>query len=787
MNLKPAKYIAFLAVLSILGHRTLWGSDYIYNLERPAEDTLYLGIVNIYDSVSTQFLIKNKPATGFERLYIGKALPSFYFGESPGHPNEFEEFTKASPSGQDFTGDFELLKDSSAIMKVTYTADDRLIKYPLGKKEMRIILGLYDPGKPAPITDKDLVVVDTFTVWAKKTLHFVDCYENYLRFDSVYIKPKLPPSLTWKLKNIAKVDEMITGQVFKDSSTKREFSFKGPSLPLTIEAGSPRSERDDWSVGYVPLDRGPDTSLLTISYQPLPKNLPDSTPMPWVLVTGVGVEQQIDLVDAGELPIIRKAEKDSAGYVDSVITYTIDAGDVRVGAVKTISGILQNNGNLQFKTISQELLSDKSDTPSQYFTLVKGLSSGLTSLAPGKRDTFKINFEPENIGDSVARFVVWSDISSRKIYGTPPNSKKLVFYIRARGIEPILSIESDTIDLGNVVIGCPPQRQEILEINNSGNEELKVQAFIKFPSAFNVEPQNITVAPFSHESFTFTYSIHEKSTFTQDVQLTTNETPPSDKRIIYFKGEGVPLRSSLLSMPDKRGKPGNDVIIPIILADKYAGYASKFTDILTYDQSLLRYDSYITKGTASEGSEFSEMTSIQEKQGGSLTINIEMPGKNQYFRKNDTLVLLRFKTYLGDAISTNISFMNPIFRDEICPEVVSLNPDEDIRNGTFTLDSICGLSLKAYKRDSSKFNIVDIYPNPASDKINARIEMAFGTYMSLEIIDTYGEKAAEIKSGYLPWGSFEFEINCSKLSSGLYYLRFMAGNYIIRRQFIIAK
>jgi hypothetical protein len=169
------------------------------------------------------------------------------------------------------------------------------------------------------------------------------------------------------------------------------------------------------------------------------------------------------------------------------------------------------------------------------------------------------------------------------------------------------------------------------------------------------------------------------------------------------------------------------------------------------------------------------LTSISQIAEDRVSVSLSMPEADQYFKFMDTLVFLRFKVYLGDKVTSPVTFTNPVFSDAICAEVFSINPQEDIINGSITLDSVCGLQYKAYDRNNQKFSFKDISPNPGKDFIIINIGMAFKTRAVLSLYDTHGNLVYKIFDSELPAGLYEKEVNISDISPGAYYIRFSAG------------
>ncbi len=759
----------------------------IYNNDYPDKDTIFIGIVRINNSASTLFTLKNLKLFDVPRLKIGRSLPSFFFGEAPGHPFEWEEFSKSFLTGELFEGDIDIPQDSSFTFRINYYADPRLPQYPLGLKKMRLILGLYDPAISQPISDKELVVVDTFLLMAKKTFHWVDSYYDIYNFDSVYIKCKFPPKFNWKLKNINSEIETINNYRFDDFSDKKEFNITQPKVPIQIEANNPRSVIDFTEISYKPLNRGRDSAKITIDYTPLPPEIADTIPMPHLRAFGIGVEQEINLIDAGDAAIIKQTIADTLGYTDSLVIYTIDAGNVRIGYSKLITGTIRNDGNLNFGIKKQAIFSQFADINAEDITIIKPLGQNYFHLPPNGLDTFQLIFQPQTIGNYLFRYVIESDITERKIYGIPPYARKVVINIVAKGVSPKYSITKDTFNLGKVFIGCPPTRHEVVYINNIGNEELILQPFIEYPSFFRVEPNELVIQPLSNNSFTFTYSINEIGAFEQVVKLHSNENPPTNIHYLHFSGEGIPLKRMQISIPNIKSQPGKIISIPILVNKDLISSANRYTDTLIYDPSLLSFELTDFANTASEGSQLSENTKIIDNRNGKIFIHLQMPIKNQYFRAKDTLIKFLFKTFLGNKISSQTAITSPIFSDEICDKVLDIDPNFDISNGTFSLDSVCGLQYKAYERMGLKFSLYEIKPIPTSDMIEIDFELAYNTNVSFSLYNSFGEKVLSQTLYSQPQGRHKHFQDLHNIPPGIYYLEMKASIFSSNVKVIIAR
>jgi hypothetical protein len=135
-----------------------------------------------------------------------------------------------------------------------------------------------------------------------------------------------------------------------------------------------------------------------------------------------------------------------------------------------------------------------------------------------------------------------------------------------------------------------------------------------------------------------------------------------------------------------------------------------------------------------------------------------------------------FYSYLGDRVSTPLAFINPHFSDEYCRDIVTLKKD-DVVNGFFVIDSVCGLDGMSYPKSKFKFNMIKILPNPAQDVINLEVEAPFETAATVSIYNLYGEIVKIIYQDKLKEGFNKLSGEISSLNPGMYYIELNSGIY----------
>ncbi|MCL5991765.1 MAG: T9SS type A sorting domain-containing protein [Bacteroidetes bacterium] len=716
------------------------------------------GLCLVGDSLSRTFTLEN---TGTEVLRLGGFDPSYYKGSDPNYPGHIEDYSEFDPP-IDSQPPFSIGVGQKHELRMTYFARDTS-KKP-GKKFVLLKLGLYDsriPDQPSPGYD-DMVALDSFLLIARKTEHYIDGYESEYDFDSVYVNPPAKVPWIWQVKNVSKADLEIESDTiiplspnpgFRINKILNQPIYQKNVIPIEIE--------------YYPTDIGGDSAKYRLKYKPHPILYPDSIDYAIVTLNGVGVKQNLDIVDPTDVKF----------YGD-----TLDFGEVWVETKRKATAFLKNTGNLRFGAVSQKI-ENKFGESDTLFRLLDGIKELPFNLDTNKTDSFQIEFQPKERGNFIAKFVIMDDIASRNIKGIPAEALNDTIYLKGTGIEPEISVASDIIDFGNVVWCLDFQTSGTfsLQLNNLGNTTLHIQDPIIDPP-FTVPIPIDTIAAYSQRTMQVVFNANELGNYSDTLFIISKDVrPPKDTLKLIVKASSVKPQATRLLIPnDIKAKPGRLISVPIIVDEKNINTARIFTDTLTYDASLLRFNGYENINTASEAADRIEI--IPNFNSSRLSVIIEKHGKN-YFLPNDTLILLKFKTYLGDKVSTPISFADPEFGDGFCSQVLTPN----ITNGKFTLDSICGLNLKAIPHTTKIFRFEDIYPNPANEKIQFEYEMAFTTNIKISIYNSYGELVEKPIDNTLPAGTYQLSYPTNNMTPGIYYFEMQAGLFRQIKKVVLTK
>ncbi|HMN17464.1 MAG TPA: T9SS type A sorting domain-containing protein [Ignavibacteriaceae bacterium] len=104
-------------------------------------------------------------------------------------------------------------------------------------------------------------------------------------------------------------------------------------------------------------------------------------------------------------------------------------------------------------------------------------------------------------------------------------------------------------------------------------------------------------------------------------------------------------------------------------------------------------------------------------------------------------------------------------------------------DGTFEYSNI----IEAEVLSPSEFILEQNYPNPFNP--NTRIQYAIGSkqFVSLKIFNSLGEEVASLVNEEKSAGFYKIDFNASHLSSGIYYYKIIAGDFVQTRKMILIK
>jgi hypothetical protein len=86
-----------------------------------------------------------------------------------------------------------------------------------------------------------------------------------------------------------------------------------------------------------------------------------------------------------------------------------------------------------------------------------------------------------------------------------------------------------------------------------------------------------------------------------------------------------------------------------------------------------------------------------------------------------------------------------------------------------------------------QFSLQQNYPNPFNPSTRIQYQVSSISQVTLKVYDVLGNEVATLVDEYKPAGSYEVDLNASKLSSGIYFYKLQSNNYIETKKMILIK
>lgn len=603
----------------------------------------------------------------------------------------------------------------------------------------------------------------TFLLRALKTTKILASTTPHIRFDSVYVNPKpLIPEKKYVVENVTTQNIVVDQQQLTMQTPvvgSVEFTFdKYPTVEFGPKGSIP------WTLRYAPLDKGRDSATFSIVYRPNQNSKPDSL---IAAVSGFGVQQQLALIGGTGSPLPVSIRSD-----------TIDFGSVFAGRKYSATVLVSNRGNMVIGYTSEQKTGSAKDTAA--FQFVQPLMQGGGALRTNAQDTIRIEFSPTDGGSHVVEYSIETDLLSRSVVGIPDGEQTIRFTVIGFSKRPQIQLIPSQIDFGTLVLypSCVSVSERVITVRNIGNADLVIDSILVSPStnAITIDSPTFTVPIASSKDVIVRYSAQSLGNIDHQLILITNSTNTS----LPIPATGNVVRPDTISVrvPEiSKARPGQEVLIPIIVEAGSVALASTSQIVLTFDPSLMRYRYVSGSGTASEGA---TVTMEQESPRGVLTLSMTANGN---FKARDTFALLSFNTYLGNRAQAAVSLSNSTtkFGNAGCPSAL----DVHTRSGLFALDSLCGLSFKTSAGNSQSIQ-VSVFPNPASSM--ATLVIVGGDQLipsrntvMVRVMDSFGQPVLTMKRSLQPEQTSLIPLELGNLMAGMYLIEVQNGivSYVV--------
>ena len=757
--------------------------DPAYNLPAPDTNEIDMGMCALGDSLKTNFIINNY--WNYD-IFVAKQQPSFEIARLDGYDGEFEKVYNDTSVNKWYGFSLTIEDSSTNTITVGYKPDAGSVP----GKEYRVFVSI---GLLASNTEpENYFLKKNYILRYRLTEKKLDGFEDFFLMDSVWVNPSEPYYWNWIVQNTSNekitVNNYSTKMLTPFTSGKEEFitDYNG-RLPFVYPSVS-KNYKTEWPIGYKPVDLGVDSMELELEYR---EENTGTTDYASLVVAATGVEHRLEPIPNGTQGDIYR---DTIGeFEDSV--FIVDFGQVpRTQQVKRVS--LQHFGNMPHKWDSIFVRNIENDEESEIFKINDRPAE---VIFPGEASWFTVTFRIEEKGIYYARYIIYNDIQSRNIHGYPDKAKRTVIILKAEVAEAEILLVRDTVDFGNVVVtdSCGEQVLEIFPIKNTGRKVLNIDDWsVAAPFEIANTGGEMDVLPYETSSMTISCTRDENFWFNglpeeRFDSLVFKSNSGSDftniVHTVYLKARGVEPSFSDLYIPrDIKARPGREIIVPIIVSGEEVDIASEFRTKLIYNKTLLRFKSYETIGTASEGAIGSQVLAkeFEDSFDWGLNLSIRMTEQdNSNFKERDTLILLHFETFLGDSRETEISFLQPEFSDGMCYKILGLESGP----GLFRLDSVIGLDWKIQQYNEQEAGIIGIYPNPAIEDVKVKFRTKNPDAAELNIINSFGGNCYKNIINKTHAGINEVSFDAASLMPGIYYIELKTGNKAYYEKFIITR
>jgi hypothetical protein len=576
--------------------------------------------------------------------------------------------------------------------------------------EIRLVLRAVDVASGSQVNER------TFILHGLKTNKALGSLQRRIRFDSVYVNPTPAPSTKYAVQSLLQRRLQIQSQRLRLRTSSMGFSEVVVDTIAAVEFAD--RGRVEWPVRYLPQDMGADTAEFIVTY--VNSDIAADT-MLTTMISGFGVRQSLEL---GQVRVTG-----GAGDV-SVDADTISVSNVLAAAeTSTISVPLINTGNIDVHVDSVRIVTVSGP-------VAFAIRQPLTTVGVGRTETLTIEFAPDRKANFQARIEVYSDLARRSVRGAPPSAAKHVIPIFGSS-RSLLDVQPESVDYGVVLIAerCDVVETEEFAITNRGLADARIDS-IRFnqpdvdlmftPSAFLL-PAGAT------RTVEAVFTPKDRGRITGDVLLYTSG--PERVRPVSLTADVKNALSVFLELTESvSGRPGSIVEMPVRVASGSPLGAQTGSLSLEYDPTVVELVGVRRELTACQNAVLADVPSI----GGRRIVIQDQQG----LLDRDTLLILQLRLFLGDSVTSVITFNRDSSHlgTNACDDLLPMS----FRPGSVRIDSVCGLSYKTAVGGLKTFR-AGILPNPAGDAATVAVMANPGSIVTIDILDALGRPCAEAR------------------------------------------
>lgn len=112
-----------------------------------------------------------------------------------------------------------------------------------------------------------------------------------------------------------------------------------------------------------------------------------------------------------------------------------------------------------------------------------------------------------------------------------------------------------------------------------------------------------------------------------------------------------------------------------------------------------------------------------------------------------------------------------------------------VKTPEFDIDYLSFSILSSVDEENipDRFQLFDNYPNPFNPSTTFSFNLPSRTFVTLKIFDVIGREVAMVVSDELPAGNHAWQWNAQGLTSGVYFYRIQAGDFVDAKKLMILK
>ena len=96
-------------------------------------------------------------------------------------------------------------------------------------------------------------------------------------------------------------------------------------------------------------------------------------------------------------------------------------------------------------------------------------------------------------------------------------------------------------------------------------------------------------------------------------------------------------------------------------------------------------------------------------------------------------------------------------------------------------------SVKSTEELPTRYSLHQNYPNPFNPTTTISYQLPMQNHVTLKVFDMLGREVATLVNGVEEPGYKSINFNANRLSSGMYFYRLQAGNYIETKKLVLLK